>query len=200
MCRQVEEKAQVKEVAIMMALACLGGALQAHTCKEAKGMDGRTRDFRARFTFPSTDRSFVRSIQQAKEGVRATRSSVGWTTATDLRRCAAYLRSADSCNLLVVRCLPPSLHIGICRLLSPSPRPSAAVVSCLVLGQNVRVYSQVGMALAAHGRGGRGGTASTQVGCCVGRWKCASSILLQRILLVYVESCAFICNEIIPSS
>ena len=64
------------------------------------------RDFRARFTFPSTVRSFVRSSKRARLVGRRTFDG-------------ALPTCADSCNLLVARSLPPSLHIGICRLLSP---------------------------------------------------------------------------------
>ena len=102
------------------------------------------RDFRARFTFPSTVRSFVRSNKR------------GWLDDGRTFEGALPTCAADSCNLLVARSLSPHWH------LSPSLSysvPHSVVVSCLVLGQNVRVYSQVGMALA-HGPtdGGRVGS------------------------------------------
>ena len=113
--------------------------------------DGRGRDFRARFTFRSTvpsssrPRPFVRSGGEGRKEGRKGRSFV---------RCAAYLRRQPAS---VAASVPPllrptaSLHIGICRLLSPS-LPLRLLFG---LGQNVRVYSQVGMAASLARRVGR---------------------------------------------
>ena len=110
---------------------------------------------------------------------------------------------ADSCNLLVARSLAPSLHIGICRLLSP-PRcltPSSPVWFLARMFEFTRKWAWHWQYWHTDGR-----RASRESGRRRPRKLVAASAVGNALLPIsfnefsYVESCAFISNEIISTS
>ena len=142
---------------------------QTHTYHTS--MDGRGRDFRARFTFrstvpsssrPSGVRVRVRSIPETPDGRRTT-TTTGGEGRKEGRKGRSFVPSfvaLPTCGGNLPLSLPPSLRSSVPLPLSTLASvafslPLSLSVSCLVLGQNVRVYSQVGMAASLARRVGR---------------------------------------------